>query len=88
MRIVYLKKFSKDLDKITKPKQLKIILDLILLVENAENIQQIPSIKKLSGFTDAYRIRVGDFRIGVFLSDDTLEFARIAHRKDIYKLFP
>jgi mRNA interferase RelE/StbE len=83
-----LKKFSKDLDKIANPKQLKIILDLIRLVENAENIQQIPSIKKLTGFTDAYRIRVGDFRIGVFLGDDTIEFARIAHRKDIYKLFP
>ncbi|PIQ49718.1 MAG: plasmid stabilization protein [Cytophagales bacterium CG12_big_fil_rev_8_21_14_0_65_40_12] len=88
MKIVYLKKFSKDLDKIANPKQLKIILDLIRLIENAENIQQIPSIKKLSGFTDAYRIRVGDFRIGVFLGDDTIEFARIAHRKDIYKLFP
>ena len=83
-----MKKFSKDLDKIANPKQLKIILDLIRLVENAENIQQIPSIKKLTGFTDAYRIRVGDFRIGVFLGDDTIEFARIAHRKDIYKLFP
>lgn len=88
MRIVYLKKFSKDLDKITNSKQLKIILEMIWLVENIDNIQQIPNLKKLSGFSDAYRIRVGDFRIGFFLEDETLLFARIAHRKDIYKLFP
>jgi mRNA-degrading endonuclease RelE of RelBE toxin-antitoxin system len=42
----------------------------------------------LVGFTTAYRIRIGDYRIGIFFKEDTVIFARILHRKDIYKLFP
>ncbi|MEQ6118067.1 hypothetical protein [Reichenbachiella sp. MALMAid0571] len=47
-----------------------------------------PNIKKLVGFSDAYRIRSGNIRIGVFVDGDTIEFARIAHRKNIYNIFP
>jgi len=46
------------------------------------------NLKKLKGFKTAYRIRVGDYRIGLFISNDTVEFARVVHQKDIYKVFP
>jgi mRNA interferase RelE/StbE len=42
----------------------------------------------LVGFSNAYRIRLGDFRVGLFLDNDVVTLARILHRKDIYKLFP
>ena len=42
--------------------------------------------KKLSG-EDAYRIRVGDYRIVYSIYDDivTVEVIRINHRKEVYK---
>ncbi len=43
--------------------------------------------KKLKGFKDLYRIRIGSFRVVYSLKDKTLtiEILRVADRKDIYK---
>lgn len=88
MEVVFLKKFSKDLDKIKKPKDIQSILEIIELVKQVQNFSEVPGTKKLNGYEDAFRIRSGDYRIGVFVSEELVEFARVAHRKDIYKNFP
>jgi len=48
----------------------------------------VKNIKKLTGFESHYRIRLVDYRIGVKLEDDVLNFVIFEHRKDIYKIFP
>lgn len=88
MKVAYLKKFSKDLDKIKKPKDRESILEIIELVKQVQVFSEVSGSKKLKGFDGAFRIRSGDFRIGVFVSEELVEFARVAHRKDIYKIFP
>ena len=88
MEVRYLKKFSKDLDKITQSKDEVRILEVIKSVKAAQSIEEIPGIKKLAGFDDAFRIRSGNYRLGVFVEESTVLFARVAHRKDIYKMFP
>ena len=88
MQITFLKKFSKDLDKIKQPKDRKAILEIIQLVKEVEKIESVSGIKKLVGFDDAFRIRSGNYRIGVFVEGSIVEFARVAHRKDIYNIFP
>lgn len=88
MKVQYLSQFSKDLDKINLPAVKKSILNVIEEVKAANSINQIANVKKLVGFKSAYRIRVGQYRIGVFVEKNLMQFARIAHRKDIYKLFP
>ncbi|MBF0317925.1 MAG: type II toxin-antitoxin system RelE/ParE family toxin [Nitrospirae bacterium] len=45
----------------------------------------ISKIKDQDGF---YKIRVGDYRIGIFVDNDTVEFRRVLHRRDIYRFFP
>lgn len=57
-------------------------------VEASNQISEIKNLKKLEGFKNAYRIKTGDYRIGVFIEEDTIEFVRFVHRKDIYKKFP
>ncbi len=57
-------------------------------VEKVNSLQEIKNLKKLSGFNNYFRIRVGEYRIGIYLNKDTIEFAAIDHRKDIYKHFP
>jgi mRNA interferase RelE/StbE len=89
MEIVYLRSFYTDLKKIKDENLKKKIKAFILEVKEAENIHQIKSIKKLKGYAVAYRARFGDYRLGLYKeSDDTLEFARLVKRSDIYKLFP
>jgi len=88
MKVEYLEKFSRDLDKI-RDKNLKNSLKTVIeQAEAASSLAQIRNLKKLSGFKNAYRIRIGDYRAGIFFENGVIEFARIAHRKDIYRIFP
>ena len=45
---------------------------------------------KLQGYESYYRIRVGDYRIGLRLDVDRrrIEFRRVLHRSQIYRSFP
>jgi mRNA-degrading endonuclease RelE of RelBE toxin-antitoxin system len=87
MEIIYLRKFQKDLQSIPEitRKQIKKIL---ISCKEAKRIEELPSLKKIKGHSFAYRIRVGDYRIGIFIENKVIEFVRVAHRKDIYNLFP
>ena len=88
MRVEFLKKFSKDLDGI-KVKSVKLNLRrLIELMESVDSLDKIPNLKKLKGHKSAYRVRVGDYRLGLFFENSTIVMARFLHRKDIYKIFP
>jgi len=88
MRTEFLQKFSKDLDSIDARHVREAVLEVIENVEKADVLSDIRNIKKLKGFVNAYRIRIGDYRIGIFIERDLVQFARVVHRKDIYKLFP
>jgi len=88
MRVEFLSKFNKDISSIkVKSTKLKLI-EVIDLIEQANSMSDIKRLKKLKGSKDAYRIRLGDYRLGVFINKDLVQFARFVHRKDIYKVFP
>jgi mRNA interferase RelE/StbE len=88
MKVDYKKSFLKELKKL-KNKGLKTsIYDCIIQVESAENQKQIKDIKKLIGYNVHYRIKIGDYRIGVKIEDNIVYFVIFEHRKDIYKRFP
>jgi mRNA interferase RelE/StbE len=46
--------------------------------------------QKLSGYQAYYKIRVGDYRIGlrIDVQAETVEFQRVLHRREIYRKFP
>jgi mRNA interferase RelE/StbE len=80
--------FEKDTDKIKDKRILFKIVDVIEKVREADDIISIKNIKKLKGSNKFYRIRIGDFRIGIIIDNNIVEFIRCLHRKDIYKYFP
>ncbi|NEO49759.1 MAG: type II toxin-antitoxin system RelE/ParE family toxin [Moorea sp. SIO4A3] len=55
---------------------------------SCHNLRDIKNIKKLKGEDNAYRIRLGDYRIGFFLKGDTIIFSRVLHRREFYRYFP
>jgi len=88
MNIEFKSSFVKDLKKI-KEKQLQSqIRDLIEKVETAGSMTELEHVKKLSGSDTYYRIRLGDYRVGLKIENDTVCFVRFLHRKDIYRYFP
>ncbi len=88
MKIEFLSKFNHDLDKIHLKSVKNSLLHVIESAQSAQTLAEIPNLKKLKGFKSAYRIRIGDYRIGVFIEGDIVQFARLLNRKDIYKYFP
>jgi mRNA interferase RelE/StbE len=88
MNILVNKAFLKELTKIPKKERLRVEKLVFEDVENYSNLTQIPNIGKLKGYSNYFKIRIGDYRIGLKYNDDTLIFERILHRKDIYKVFP
>ena len=88
MKVEFLKSFSKDLDSVNSKLTKRSLVRIIESLEKQQDLNKIPNVKKLKGFRNAYRIRVGDYRLGFFFEDSTVQLARFLHRKDIYKLFP
>lgn len=88
MKVRFHKAFTKDLSKIKdKPTHQK-IKTAILKLENAPSLDKITNLRAIKDEKDAYRLRAGDYRIGLYLNNNVFELARVAHRKDIYNLFP
>ena len=88
MKVEYLKQFSKDLLEINDENLKNNLFDSIVLLKEAENLNLLSNIKKLKGHPEAYRIRIGKYRLGFFFDGEVIELARFAKREDIYKLFP
>ncbi|MDX2173964.1 MAG: type II toxin-antitoxin system RelE/ParE family toxin [Bacteroidota bacterium] len=88
MELEFLKKFSKDVEELNQKSVKLNLIKLIELLEAVENLSNIPHLKKLKGHKTAYRIRLGDYRLGFFYEQNKIILARIVHRKVIYDLFP
>lgn len=88
MQVEFLSSFSKDINRINLKSVKSNLVKLIELIENSENLTKIPNLKKLVGHKSAYRVRIADYRVGFFFENHKVVFARIFHRKDIYKVFP
>jgi mRNA interferase RelE/StbE len=80
--------FDKALAKLKNPKLDERVLALIEAIEQAEQLNSIHQVKKLKGYKNAYRIRIGDFRLGFLLDEDTLTFDFVGLRKEFYRFFP
>jgi mRNA interferase RelE/StbE len=80
--------FRKTLRKLNDKDVNKKVLEAVENVENAQTKQDIRGLKKLSGYKNAYRIRIGDYRIGIHILNEIVHFNRVASRKDIYDEFP
>jgi mRNA interferase RelE/StbE len=79
MLIEFKKTFEKDLIDILDADLYQKIQQVIAEVETAENLREISNVKKLQGEAYYYRIRVGDYRVGIKLNDGVVYFVIILH---------
>ena len=84
MNVTYKKKFIKDLKALQSTEAYDKICDLVLEeIPNADDLSTIANLSKLKGDDTAYRIRVGDYRIGFFMEGDAILMSRVLHRSEI-----
>ena len=88
MKVIVTRQFEKDVDKeLPKAMQLK-LADIIEELQNASTFYSINDLKKLKGYKTAYRMRMGNYRIGFILEENTIKLSRVMDRKKIYRYFP
>ncbi|AAB99106.1 conserved hypothetical protein [Methanocaldococcus jannaschii DSM 2661] len=88
MKVLFAKTFVKDLKHVPGHirKRIKLIIEEC---QNSNSLNDLKlDIKKIKGYHNYYRIRVGNYRIGIEVNGDTIIFRRVLHRKSIYDYFP
>ena len=88
MKVEFTSSFARDVRKIRVQTVKQQIREAIAAVEAAPTLSEVPYLKKLAAAGRYYRIRIGDYRIGLFLESETLVFVRCLPRRDIYRYFP
>ena len=88
MKVLIRESFWRDYKKIKDKKLRKQVEKVILYLNSIKNFGEIKQIKRLNWYKNYYRIRIGDYRLGIQLKNWILIIERFLHRKDIYKFFP
>ncbi|NOZ49038.1 MAG: type II toxin-antitoxin system RelE/ParE family toxin [Chloroflexi bacterium] len=88
MKVLFERSFAKDLRALKDRKLYGRVSQTIAEVKLAHDLSEVKQLTKLKGYSSFYRIRVGNYRIGMEVLEDTAIFVRILHRKDIYRFFP
>lgn len=87
-KVEYKKRFLKELLKLPEEVQAQtetvVFEDLI-----CENPFNLGCLEQMKGYPGRYKIRIGQYRIGIMVDKQKklIVCCRIAHRKDIYRLF-
>ena len=88
-KVEYTKRFLKELSNL--PNEIRIKAEKISFEElPSSDPFNLGCLEHMAGYTDKYKIRIGKYRIGITMdkSQKLLICQRIAHRRDIYRIFP
>lgn len=88
MKVEFKGSFSKDLDALTDAKLGQRVQQVILKLETAPSLTGFPQLESLKGHAGHFRIRIGNFRLGLRLLGDTVICVRFLHRREVYRYFP
>jgi len=88
MNVIYLESFEKDIRKLRDKRAKTGLLSALEGIRNCERLIDLQNLKKIKGDKNFYRVKVGDYRLGIKVEEGTVTFIRFLHRKDIYRYFP
>ena len=88
MKVDFKKSLLRDLKRIREAHVKDRLRETIESIENAKHFQEISNLSKIKYGDRYYRIRIGDYRLGLILEGDTITLVRFLHRKDLYRYFP
>jgi len=88
VKTAFRESFARDLKGVREKKLLNRVREAIETIENADSLSVLLNLKKLKGEKNYFRLKVGNYRIGIVVESDTVVFVRFLARKDIYRYFP
>lgn len=88
MKVIYTRAVTQDVRKVKDKKVITRIVSVLEEIKEASRLDELQSLKKMSGYPTAYHIRIGTYRLGIYFEDGAVILARFLKRNDIYKVFP
>ncbi len=88
MKVLYSKKFLKQLSKLPYGVKKKIELFVFNDLPSFDNLELSGKIEKMKGYSGYYKIRFGTYRIGLEKRENSVVVKLVMHRKEIYNYFP
>jgi mRNA interferase RelE/StbE len=88
-KVEYTRRFLKELAQLPKDTQSR-VEPIVFRELKSDNPFELGYLKKMKGHKDKYKIRVGDYRVGLTIDkkNQTMICQRVAHRREIYQIFP
>ena len=89
MKVQISKRFVKDMERLSDPKILAKIRNVLESAKAIQAISEMAGIEEMAGHPNFYRIKFDyRYRIGVYFDGDAIQFLRVGARGDFYKKFP
>jgi len=88
VKVKYQKKFLKELARIPLKRREQIEKFVFEEVPTMKSLTESGNIEQITDYPGYYKVRFGDYRVGIRVENDTVSFERVLHRKDIYRFFP
>ena len=88
MKLEIRRSFTRDIRRIQNQSLLNRIDRKIAEMEAASDITEVSGVEKLTSSSgNDYRIRIGNYRLGVTIENEVAILVRFGHRSDIYRRF-
>ena len=89
MEVQYRKRFLKDLKKLKGQPVYEQVFELVFtILPKAPVLRDITAVKAMKGHPGRYRIRIGNYRVGIQVHGNTVDVMRVLHRREFYRYFP
>jgi len=89
VEVRYRKSFLRDLKKLKGQSVYDRIFEFAFTaLPEADSLRDVTGVKVMRGYPNRYRIRIGNYRIGIEVHGDNVEVMRVLHRREFYRYFP
>ena len=88
MEIDFRTSFTRDLRRIRSAEVRQRVLRKLEELEAAPTIEEVSGTRRLTADGRHYRIRIGDYRLGITMEGDVAVLVRFLHRREIYRVYP
>jgi len=88
VEVQYRKSFLRDLKKLKRQPVYGRIFELAFTtLPEADRLRDVVGVKAMRGYPNRYRIRIGDYRVGIQVQGTNIQVMRVLHRREFYRYF-
>jgi len=89
VEVQYRQSFLRDLKKLKRQLVYDRVLELAFTTLPAvDRLSDVTGVEAMRGYPNRYRVRVGDYRVGIEVHGNSVEVMRVLHRREFYRYFP